>query len=315
MLLSALAEKLNCRYHGADVAISGVASLGDAGSGDISFVAEKRYLDEPTNAAALIAPVKLADQITLPCLVSDTPAVTTGKAALLLGARALAVSGIHPRACVDSSAQLGVDVAVGALAVIGADVVIGDNTVIHAGAVIHDRCRIGSNCVIHSNAVIGGEGFGYEYDGQGHQAIIHVGTVRIDDDVHIGSGTTVDRARFGATVIGQGTRIDNLVQIAHNVQVGRHVLIVAKAGIAGSVVIEEGAVIGGQVGIAPHLTIGAGAQIASTTGLANDVPAGETWSGWWGKKHRQNMLELVALGKLPGFMRTVTRFMQQHEGK
>jgi len=225
----------------------------------------------------------------------------------------MCTTGIHPSAVVDPTATLGAGVAVGPLAVIGADVQIGANSTIQAGAVIHERCLIGARCIIGANTVIGAEGFGYEFVDNGLQRIPHLGIVRIDDDVDIGAATTIDRARFGETHIGGGSKIDNLVQIAHNVEIGRHCIIVSQVGIAGSCRIGDGAILAGQAGLVPHVTIGSGAKIAAATGVATDVPDGASWSGWWGLKHRDNMTQINAIRKLPEFMKRVRNFMKNSE--
>ncbi|MBF0627408.1 MAG: UDP-3-O-(3-hydroxymyristoyl)glucosamine N-acyltransferase [Magnetococcales bacterium] len=316
MKLTELARSLGLELRGAEVEIHGVAPLERAEAGDLSFVVARRWLNEPCNASAVLVPSELAEEavkLGVPLLVSRTPALDAGRAGLLLGGRVLQVSGLHPSAVIDPTARLAEGVMVGPRAVIGAEVVIGAQSVIHAGAVIHDRSVIGARCVIKANAVIGGDGFGFEYVDGAHQRIPHLGIVRIGDDVEVGSCTTIDRARFGETVIGSGTRIDNLVQIAHNVQIGRACVIVGQVGIAGSCRIEDGVVLAGQAGVVPHVTIGRGARVAASTGVAVDVPSGATWSGWWGEPHRENLAQINALRKLPAFMRTVRAFMKGQE--
>ncbi len=173
--------------------------------------------------------------------------------------------------------------------------------------------KLGPKCIIKANAVIGGEGFGYELDKGSLESITHFGIVSIDDDVHVGSGTTIDRARFGATVVGSGTRIDNMVHIAHNVQIGRSCIIIAQVGISGSCILEDGVVMAGQAGCVPHITIGKGATIGASTGVISDVPAGITWTGWFGQPHRKAMTEVIASRKLPDFMKSVQAFMKKFE--
>ncbi|MBF0340932.1 MAG: UDP-3-O-(3-hydroxymyristoyl)glucosamine N-acyltransferase [Magnetococcales bacterium] len=319
MKLSELARRFSLEQRGEDMEIHRVASLESAGAGDLSFVTTRKWLAGAERATALLVPPDLAEEAgrilggNVSLLISRAPALDAGRAGVLLGGQELKVRGIHPAAVIDPSARLGEGVAVGPLAVIGAGVVIGAGSVIHAGAVIHDHSQIGSRCVIHANAVIGGEGFGFEYLDGAHQRIPHLGIVRIEDDVEVGACSTVDRARFGETRIGAGTRIDNLVQIAHNVQIGRACVIVSQVGIAGSCRIEDGVVLAGQAGLVPHVTVGRGARVAAATGVAVDVPAGATWSGWWGGYHRENLAQINALRKLPEFMRTVRAFMKGRE--
>ena len=316
--LSVLAERLGLQLLGEDVSITGVAPLTSAGPGELSFIEAQKWLayieTYSERIGAVIAPLALASRISKPLLISETPALDVARAALMMGYRTLAYTevGIHPTAVVDPSSCIGHGVSIGPLVVIGAEVVIGDETIIYAGAIIHERSIIGARCIIHSHAVIGADGYGFQYVAGSHQRIPHFGIVRIGDDVEIGSGTTVDRARFGETTIGDGTKIDNLVQIAHNVQIGRHVLIVAQVGIAGSCVIDDGAILAGQAGIVPHVTVGKGARVAAGTGVATDVPPGKSWSGWWGQEHRHNLLEISAVRKLPAFIKKVEAFLQAY---
>ncbi|MBF0381645.1 MAG: UDP-3-O-(3-hydroxymyristoyl)glucosamine N-acyltransferase [Magnetococcales bacterium] len=318
MKLSKLATDLGLEHLGGDISVSSVAPVQDAGVDHLSFVTAKKYLDMVDDIGALVVPPELANEAAIaakPRLVSKVPALDVARAAKLLGQEYLVFSGIHPKAHVDPTATIGEGVSIGPGAVIGAGVVLGEGTSIHAGVVIYDRCEIGARCIIKANSVIGGEGFGYELENGSLESITHFGIVRIDDDVHIGSGTFIDRARFGATQIGSGTRIDNAVHIAHNVQVGRSCIIVAQVGISGSCIIEDGVLMGGQVGCVPHVTIGAGARIGASTGVISDVPAGITWTGWFGQPHRKAMAQVVASRKLPDFMKKVQDFMKKFEEK
>ncbi|MBF0588141.1 MAG: UDP-3-O-(3-hydroxymyristoyl)glucosamine N-acyltransferase [Magnetococcales bacterium] len=313
MKLSQLAEKLGRSTQGDDPELSAALPLEEAGPGVLTFVVDEKYLPKLQGVGAVILPDKLADKVDLPCLISPAPALDLARAAKLFGAREMAFDGIDSSAAVDPSAKLGQGVAVGARAVIGPRVVIGDHTVIHPGAVIQERTIVGARCIIQSNAVIGSEGFGYEYVDGGHQRIPHFGIVRLEDDVHVGACTTIDRARFGETLIRQGTRIDNMVQVAHNVQVGRHVILVSQVGIAGSCEIGDGAVLGGQVGMVPHKKVGPGAQVGAATGIISDVPAGAVWSGYWGMEHRINQRALASLRRLPELMRQMRALLKKEK--
>ncbi|MBF0153384.1 MAG: UDP-3-O-(3-hydroxymyristoyl)glucosamine N-acyltransferase [Magnetococcales bacterium] len=314
MKLSAIANALTLQHLGPDVSIVGVAPVEAAGPGDLTYVIKKNLLAQGQAAAAFLLPPELAAASDKPRLITPHPAMDLGRAGRLFGLPELSSSGIHPSAIIDPTAVLADDVSIGPLAVIGPDVSIGAGSIVHAGVVIHARCRIGARCVIHSNAVIGSNGFGFEFVAGRHERIPHFGSVEIDDDVEIGAATTIDRARFGVTRIGTGTRIDNLVQIAHNVQIGRQVVIVSQVGIAGSCHIGDGAVLAGQAGVVPHVTIGAGARIGASTGVATDVPPGTAWSGWWGREHRKNMADINCLRALPEFMKQVKGFMKKLEG-
>lgn len=235
--------------------------------------------------------------------------------------------GVHPTAIVDPTAQIDPSVHIGAHCVVGPKTVIGAGAVLmprvtlgalvrigagvtlHPGVVVYDRCVIGDKAILHSNAVIGADGFGYHADvktGE-HQKIPHIGTVVIGKNVEIGANSCVDRGKFGATQVGDGSKIDNLVQIGHNVLIGRNVIICGVTGIAGSVQIGDGVMIGGHVGVIDSKKIGAGALIGAKSGVLSDVPAGEHWSGLPACPHRQQMRTWAAARRLPEVMRAMTR--------
>jgi UDP-3-O-[3-hydroxymyristoyl] glucosamine N-acyltransferase len=229
------------------------------------------------------------------------------------------MSRVHP------SAKLGANVAVGPFSVVGANTVIGDNTVIHNGvsigddvaigkdceifpnAVIRERITIGDRVILHASSVLGTDGFGYRWDGTKHAKIPQIGTVVIEDDVEIGSGTCIDRAKFGATRIGKGTKIDNLVQVGHNVTTGAHCIIVGLVGIGGSVKLGNGAVLGGHAAIKDHVTIGDGAIAAACAGILADVNPKEIVSGAPALPHRQTLREQGAIRDLPELRVTVRK--------
>ncbi|OSM02195.1 UDP-3-O-(3-hydroxymyristoyl)glucosamine N-acyltransferase [Magnetofaba australis] len=317
MKLSHIAEALSLAWEGEDREITRITPAQDPAPDALTFAQEKRWLT-PLPADAVVAiPDKLKPHLAgRSALITPVPALDLARAGELLGMVPFqSPADISPAGAIDPSAQLGANVRVGPGAVIGARVVIGDNSVIHAGAVIHADTVIGADCIIHSNAVIGADGFGYEFVDGRHLRIPHFGTVEIADDVEIGAGTTIDRGRFGPTRIGAGTRIDNLVQIGHNVQVGRHCLIISQAGVAGSCVLEDYAILAGQAGMAPHTRLGQGARVAAGSGIANDVPAGQTVSGWWAIPHRENLAQVTALRKLPDFMKRALKLMNRFEGE
>jgi UDP-3-O-[3-hydroxymyristoyl] glucosamine N-acyltransferase len=206
--------------------------------------------------------------------------------------------GIHPTALIDPAAELGPGVVVGPYCVIGpgtkvgagsilhtrvtlgAHVVLGPMSILHAGVVIYDRCTIGAKAIFHSNVVIGADGFGYVPDplGRGLIKVPHIGTVEIGNGVEIGACSCVDRGKFGATVIGDGTKIDNLVQVGHNVRMGRGCVVCGMCGIGGSVVMEDGVILAGHVGVADGKRIGRKATISAKSGVMDDVPAGEAYA-------------------------------------
>jgi UDP-3-O-[3-hydroxymyristoyl] glucosamine N-acyltransferase len=212
-------------------------------------------------------------------------------------------------AIVGANFKLGDDTAIGPHCVVGDGVSIGAGARLFPGVTIYSGTTIGARTVIHSGARIGCDGFGYVFRDASHQKIPHVGHCIIGDDVEIGANTTIDRGSIDDTVVGNGTKIDNLVQVAHNVRIGEKCLIIAQAGIAGSAKIGDGAVIAGQAGIAGHLSIGAGARIAAQAGVFGDVPPGETWSGYPARPHREALRASAALFKLAGMMRRLEKLL------
>jgi UDP-3-O-[3-hydroxymyristoyl] glucosamine N-acyltransferase len=247
--------------------------------------------------------------------------------------------GVHPSAVVDASARIAPDARIGALCVIGpgtevasgavlhprvtlgAHVRVGERTELHPGVVVYDRCEIGAECVLHANASIGADGFGFRPDpsGRGVVKVPHAGIVRIGNRVEIGAGACIDRAKFDATVIGDGTKIDNLVQIAHNCRIGRSCVICGLSGLAGSVTLGDGVTIGGSCGIADALTIGPGATLGAKSGLMHDVPAGETWLGYPAQPAREQLRTWSSVRALPDLVRKLKKFVpglrQDESGK
>ena len=250
---------------------------------DVSFLGAAQQ----SKAGAILAGEFAAVTATKPILIAKNPKLAFARIAQEFERGRTAMTGVHPNAVVHSSAKLGKDVGVGPNVLVGADVVIDDGTrvaagaVIHGGAVLGADCRIGSNVVIHSqvalgarvavqaNAVLGSDGFGYVRDPETgtYVKFPQIGRLEIGDDVEIGAGCTIDRGALGATVLGNGTKLDNLVHIGHNVRVGKNVVIAAQTGISGSVVIEDDCVIGGQVGIGDHVVIKRGTILGSAAGV------------------------------------------------
>lgn len=232
-----------------------------------------------------------------------------------------------PSAAIDPTAQLAAGVRIGANSFVGPNTTIGSGTVIYPnvtilddctigtncivwpGVVIRERCIIGDNCILHPNVTIGSDGFGYRPDLEAGRLvkIPHIGIVRIGNDVEIGSGTCVDRAKFSETVIGDGCKIDNLCQIAHNCKIGKHVVIAGNTGVAGSVTIGDDVMIGGCTNIIDHATIGDGAKIAGGSGLMSDVPAGEFWMGTPARERKLAAREIAAIRKLPDILKQMRK--------
>jgi UDP-3-O-[3-hydroxymyristoyl] glucosamine N-acyltransferase len=292
--LSEIVAFVSGRYSGPDTPIDGVLPLSEAGDRHISFLANPKYAPqlETTKAAAVLVANDLPGDSPRYIRVAN-PYYAMATTVARFFAHRPAPRGISPRAEIASSAKLGRNVAVGAFvsigeeAVIGQDVVIypsvtiedgasiGDGTVIFPNVSVYHGCKVGRRCIIHSGVVIGSDGFGFATDDQGlHHKIPQVGIVRIEDDVEIGAGTTIDRAALGETVVGEGTKIDNLVQIGHNVRIGRRCLLVAQVGIAGSTTLGDGVQVGGQSGFAGHLKIGDRVRVYSKSAVFEDVPDG-----------------------------------------
>ena len=268
---------------GADEALrlSDVTSLQHAGAEHLSFLDNSKYADafEVSGAGACFVKAKFADRAPkgMIALVCDDPYRAYAQAAALFYPASQSAE-ISPRATISESAEIGQNVNIAAGAVIGDGVKIGDGSRIAANAVI-SHALIGARCIIHPNVNIGQDGFGFAMSGAGHLKVPQLGRVVIGDDVEIGAGTCIDRGAGPDTTIGDGAKIDNLVQIAHNVQIGRGAIIVSQVGISGSTQIGDFAVLGGQVGVAGHLSIGQGVQIAAQSGVAQSVPAGKIYGG------------------------------------
>lgn len=299
MTLADLAERLGCRLDGdGALEVGGVAAIDDAGPGDVTFLANSKYAAKlpATRATAVIAD----DSAAAPCAVLRTsqPYLAWASAVSILSPAPRPAPGISPLASIDPSVALGADVHVGAFAVIGPHVAIGDRAIVESHVVIgagvrvgadttlrahvslRERVEIGARVVLHDHVVIGADGFGFARRPDGtHQKIPQTGRVVIEDDVEIGAHSAVDRPAVGETRIGRGTKIDNLVQIAHGVRIGRNVLLAAQVGIAGSTVLDDDVIMAGQSGSTGHVHLGRGAIIGAKSAVTKDVPAGEHVAG------------------------------------
>lgn len=205
---------------------------------------------------------------------------------------------IGPYAVLGRRVRLGAKAVVGAGAMIGDDVSIGDDAVVDPHVTIYSGCVLGARVLLKSGAVVGGPGFGYTEGDQGPSRLLHVGGVILEDDVEVGSNTCIDRGSLGDTVVGRGTKLDNLVQVAHNVRIGPRCLIAGQAGIAGSSHLGQGVLVGGGGMISGHLTIGDGARIGGGAGVTSNVPAGEAWSGYPARPHREALRTQATLQRL-----------------
>jgi UDP-3-O-[3-hydroxymyristoyl] glucosamine N-acyltransferase len=216
---------------------------------------------------------------------------------------------IGPFVHIDDDARIGARTVVDAHAIVGAGARIGEDCHLHPRVTLYPRAEVGNRVILHSGAVIGSDGFGYLHKSGSHEKIPHVGRCLLEDDVEIGAGTTIDRGSIGDTVVGGGTKIDNLVHIAHNVRIGRLCLIAAQVGISGSTRIEDGVVIGGQAGFQGHHTIGKGARIGGQSGVFGDVPAGQSWSGYPARPHREALRAQATLFRLSAMMKKIEHLL------
>ena len=256
-----------------DTRVSGLAPLAEATERQISFLSNPKYaaqLDE-TKAAAVLVSNELERQSPKYIRVANPYFAMARVLQKWFDARPK-MQGVSKLASVAPSAKLGANVAIGAFVTIAEDVTIGDDTIIYPNVSIYAGSKIGKRCIIHSGVVIGSDGYGFVFEGGRHHKIPQIGSVRIEDDVEIGAGTCIDRGALGETVIGEGTKIDNLVQIGHNVKVGKHCLLVSQVGIAGSTELGDYVVVAGQSGFSGHLKIGSGAQVAAKSAVLDDVP-------------------------------------------
>jgi UDP-3-O-[3-hydroxymyristoyl] glucosamine N-acyltransferase len=321
--LSALAEAVGAVVEGdPDVVVSGVAPLESATAEHVSFVTSGRYLAAARTSRAgalLVGPDVPA--LPVPVLRAPAPRLALVTLLRLFHPEEPVRPGIHPAALVASGAYVDPSASIGAFAVIesgavvgarvrirpfvyvGPGVEIGEDTVLQPRAVVLDRVRIGRRVIVHAGAVLGADGFGYASDAEGHHKIPQVGSVILEDDVEVGANTTIDRATIGDTVIGRGTKIDNLVQIAHNVRVGSGSIIAAQTGIAGSSRLGRATVLAGQVGVPDHVAIADGVVLAAQTGVVGDIREPGTYVGTPARPLREGRRIWAAEGKLPEVFR------------
>jgi UDP-3-O-[3-hydroxymyristoyl] glucosamine N-acyltransferase len=316
-----------------DTRVTGIATVDDAVPGDVVLADSKRYFEKATESSAACIIVSANGFVQAPgkvLLVAGDPAGAFIKALELWKRQeSVPAPGVAESATVEQGVAIGKDVAVGAYCYVaagsrigngtvlyssvhvGRDVTIGAGSKLYPGVVVYSGCTIGARFVAHANAVIGSDGFGYRCTDLGQQKFPHVGTVVIGDDVEIGANTTIDRAKTGATVIGDGTKIDNLVQVAHNVKIGRNCVVAALTGIAGSVEIGDNVTLAAQTGVKDHVSIGSGSVAAARSGVIGDIPAGSLVSGFPAREHASQMrVEAVRL-HLPELLARVRDLEEQ----
>lgn len=269
------------RYAGpAGRIIHGVATLIEAGEQQLSFLGNKKYIPQvaTTRAGALLVPNDLPGDDPRFIRVAKPHAALAEVIDQWFNSRQIP-PGISPLAFIAPTARIGSHVRIAPFSSVGENASIGDDTILYPNVTVYDGCVVGRRCILHSGVVVGSDGFGFATVDGRHRKIPQIGRVRIEDDVEVGANTTIDRAALGETVIGEGTKIDNLVQIGHNVRIGRHCLIVSQVGISGSTQFGDHVVAAGQAGFAGHIRIGDGAQIAGGAGVYHDLPPGEKVTG------------------------------------
>jgi UDP-3-O-[3-hydroxymyristoyl] glucosamine N-acyltransferase len=329
-----IAQKLEAQVIGdASTILNGFAPADRAQPGDLTFAENETYFQR-------------ADQSAASAIILDGPfSSTAGKVLIKVAnariafARVLPIffpepefpAGIHPSVVVAKTAQVHASAHIGPHCVVGEQAVIGSRAVLHGGNHVGPNCRLGDEVVlfpnvviyrgcelgnrvrIHSSSVIGADGFGYVLDAGIHRKVPQIGNVIIRDDVEIGANVTVDRGALGPTVIGKGTKIDNLVQIAHNVVIGDNCLVVAQAGIAGSTKLGNYVILGGQVGLAGHLKIGNKVSVAAQSGVMHDIPDGQKWIWTPAQPDRQAKRQMIALQQLPDLLRRMAELERKAE--
>ena len=321
--LPEIADLVDARIVGeSEKTITGAASVEEAEPGDLVFAESPRFLAAAlaSRAAVILTTAETAAAFPDPArpllLVSD-PRAAFARVLEAFAPPLNTAPGIHPSAQIGTDVRLGADVHIGADVTVGDGVnlgnrvhllpgvrigdscEIGDETILFPNVVLYPRIRIGKRCRLHAGCVIGADGFGYIPVGTALKKVPHLGTVEIGDDVEIGANCCIDRAKTGATIIGPGTKLDNLVHVGHNVRVGASCLLIAQVGIAGSSTIGNGVILAGQAGVVDHVTLGDGVRVAAQSGVIGNVPTGQTVTGFPARPHAGKMREYAAITELP----------------
>ncbi len=324
--LTEIAELVQGELEGEDtINIHGVAKIEDAGVGEITFISNPRYekFIDTTGASAVLVS-KDFSRAAKPVIRTQNPYFSFIKVLRVFHPPGeILREGIHPSAVVDKTTQIGANARIGAGAVIeqnckigenvsiypgvtiGPQVVIGNKTIIHANVVLREKVQIGNNVIIHSGTVIGSDGFGFAREGQQYHKIPQVGIVIIEDDVEIGANCTIDRATLGATILRKGVKLDNLIQVAHNVEIGENTVVAAQTGISGSTKIGKNVMIGGQVGFVGHIEIGDNTTIGAQSGVSKSLPPNSIYFGYPARPIMQAKREEAALRKLPELLKKI----------
>lgn len=334
----AIAELVKGRLVGpADLEIEALAEIDQAKSGQLTFIGDAKYASKwalsKASAAIVGEDIELEPGDSRAFIVVDNADLAM---AMVLAAyeppKPMPPKGIHPSTLIAETATIGEGCRIGPNCIIKPGAKIGDNSVLHANVtvyadssvgegcelwpnvVIRERCTVGDRCILHSGVIIGTDGFGYRVDKSGDHPVVvkvpQIGTVQIGNDCEIGANSCVDRAKFDATVLGHGCKLDNLVQIGHNCRLGNMVVISGCVGIGGSCIIGDGTLIGGKAMLKDHVTLGRGCSIAGGAAVINDVPDGEAWGGYPAAPLKEKIREELAIKKLPDLMKKVKKYMK-----
>jgi len=318
-----------------DTEVTDIAEIQNAKLDEITFVGNAKYFKHlnSTQAAAVILPADYSGEFTPRISVQSPQMAVRTLVDYFRKPLSPTFTGIHPTAVIDETAELGSSVTIGPHTVISRGAKIDDNTILGASVVVGQECRIGADChvysnvtlydktiledrvIVHSGTILGSDGYSYVYDDGVHHKIRQVGRVRIESDVEIGANCSIDRAALGETVIGAGSKLDNLIQIGHNVKMGKGCLIVSQVGISGSTILGDYVTIGGQAGIIGHITIGDGAVVASQAGVTKDVDPGVTVSGYPAKPHFQARRQEAYLRKIPDLVARIKALEEVTQNK
>ena len=324
--LSELAKKLGCELQGEDRLITGCNTLEQAGPAEISFLANPKYVGQldSTRAGAVVLSSEYKDRFPV-CLLTPNPYLDFARIMHLFAKEEEDTPGISEHAFIHPEAEIEDNVTIHPFVSIGARTVVCAGSIIHSGASLGRDCRIGRDCRLHPNVclfpatqlgdrvtlhagvVLGSDGFGFAQSETGLEKVPQLGRVILESDVEVGSNSTVDRGTLGETRVGQGTKIDNQVQIGHNVSIGRNSIIVAQVGIAGSATVGENVVLAGQVGVGGHLTIGSGARVGAKTGIHRSIKPGAEISGYPPMEHREFLRYAGMRSRLPDMYNRLKR--------
>ncbi|ADL13683.1 UDP-3-O-(3-hydroxymyristoyl)glucosamine N-acyltransferase [Acetohalobium arabaticum] len=328
--LKELAELVDGEIIGeVELIISGVGGVENVAKGEITFAQSDEYLTkaESSLAAAVIVADEIESDKTL--LKVDNPRLAFAKIAHEFEPELYKTNEIHstaviaddvecgsnvsigPQVTIESGVSIGDNVRIAAGAHIGSQVKIGAETIIHPNVVIMHQTEVGNRVIIHPGAVIGSDGYGFETTSEGHYKVPQLGNVIIEDDVELGANVTIDRGTTGSTVIGRGTKTDNLVHIAHNVRIAADCLLVAQVGIAGSAEIGEGVTLAGKAGVVGHLEVGANTTVAAQSIITNDVPPDSFYSGYPAREHKSEMRIKAARRKLPAMVKELRELKKE----